>query len=521
MRWTTRAAGAAMAATILSGAGLGASRPAAAQVNPLGGELALQSAANTDPNAAPAVAADPAGAFVAVWQRQTGGSYQVFARLFDRNGTPLGAEFQVNVAATGCHRFPAVASDAAGNFVVAWQSEPGSGGSDIVVRKFNAAGTALSGEVTVDSTPAGTGNTNAAVAMAPNGEPLVVWQSNVAAGGGWGIYGQAFTADATPRLTGATQFEVSPAGTAGQVWQSNNGTASGIELRGFDGTGTATTAEIAASTAAASGQGRPRLAADASGNAVVVWQSLNQESGGWGYGVIARRFTSAGAPLGAEMLVNTTVAGDQFEPAVASDASGNFLVTWTSDAQDGSGLGVFGRGFDRRMVPSTGEMQLYSAASAPGDQHASALASSTAGRMFAVWQSDGAPAFVQGRGLQVEGLTLVPLPPCRLVDTRSPSDPLAAGESRTFDLTGLCGIVAAEAKALSLNVTAVTPSATGALTIVPADAPTISTATVFYDPGNTRPDNAVVALSRDGTVRVRVSTTAATNLVIDINGYFQ
>jgi hypothetical protein len=59
------------------------------------------------------------------------------------------------------------------------------------------------------------------------------------------------------------------------------------------------------------------------------------------------------------------------------------------------------------------------------------------------------------------------------------------------------------------------------VTIVPADAPVISTATVFYDPGNTRPDNAVVALSRDGTVRVRVSTTAATHLVIDINGYFQ
>ena len=38
---------------------------------------------------------------------------------------------------------------------------------------------------------------------------------------------------------------------------------------------------------------------------------------------------------GSQFLVNTTTAGDQFFPAVAIGADESFIVTWTSDAQDG------------------------------------------------------------------------------------------------------------------------------------------------------------------------------------------
>ena len=38
--------------------------------------------------------------------------------------------------------------------------------------------------------------------------------------------------------------------------------------------------------------------------------------------------------------MNTTVAGDQDRPSVASDAAGNFVVAWASAGQDGSGFGI-------------------------------------------------------------------------------------------------------------------------------------------------------------------------------------
>ena len=48
-------------------------------------------------------------------------------------------------------------------------------------------------------------------------------------------------------------------------------------------------------------------------------------------------------PTGAEFPVNSYTTSDQGIPAVASDASGNFVVAWSSYGQDGSGIGVFGQ----------------------------------------------------------------------------------------------------------------------------------------------------------------------------------
>ncbi len=78
------------------------------------------------------------------------------------------------------------------------------------------------------------------------------------------------------------------------------------------------------------------VAADASGNFVVVWASNLQD--GAGYGVYAQRFSADGTAQGAEFRVNTTTADNQWLPTVAMDASGNFVVTWSSNLQDGRRL---------------------------------------------------------------------------------------------------------------------------------------------------------------------------------------
>src|SRR3712207_8915148 len=42
---------------------------------------------------------------------------------------------------------------------------------------------------------------------------------------------------------------------------------------------------------------------------VVTWSSNNQDGGGWG--VFGRRYSATGAPQGSEFLINTTTAGNQ------------------------------------------------------------------------------------------------------------------------------------------------------------------------------------------------------------------
>jgi len=70
------------------------------------------------------VAADAAGNFVVVWESygQDGSGSGVFGQRYDSTGTPQGAEFQVNTYTPGSQALPAVAADGTGNFVVAWTS---------------------------------------------------------------------------------------------------------------------------------------------------------------------------------------------------------------------------------------------------------------------------------------------------------------------------------------------------------------------------------------------------------------
>src|SRR4029078_3045322 len=84
----------------------------------------------------------------------------------------------------------------------------------------------------------------------------------------------------------------------------------------------------------------PGVASDAAGNSVVVWP---------GAGIVGQRYDSSGAPLGTQFRVNTT-PGSKSLPVVAAGPSGEFVVVWDSDGQDGSDHGIFGQRF-RPIVP--------------------------------------------------------------------------------------------------------------------------------------------------------------------------
>lgn len=99
----------------------------------------------------PVVAAAPNGRFVVAWQSfgQDGDNEGVYARLFARDGTPVTDEFRVNEETRSAQAFPAVATDAAGNFVVAWQDHSELDhleNWDIRLRLFRADGSPVAGE---------------------------------------------------------------------------------------------------------------------------------------------------------------------------------------------------------------------------------------------------------------------------------------------------------------------------------------------------------------------------------------
>src|SRR5207237_1049318 len=84
------------------------------------------------------IAAKADGSFVAVYDArlQDGVDYGVYAQRFNAQGVPVGPEIRVNQTTVGNQEAPSVAMDAAGNFVVAWQS-PGGPTPDIWARRYD------------------------------------------------------------------------------------------------------------------------------------------------------------------------------------------------------------------------------------------------------------------------------------------------------------------------------------------------------------------------------------------------
>jgi hypothetical protein len=113
--------------------------------------------------------------------------------------------------------------------------------------------------------------------------------------------------------------------------------------------------------------------------------------------------------------------------------------------------------------------------------------------------------------------------PCRLLDTRQGAGALQSGEVRMVNASGLCGIPAT-ATALAVNVTVVQPTAGGHISVGNDSCRLGETSTLTFSAGQTRANNAIIRLTRDGLQRFLATALAPggqAHLVVDVNGYFE
>jgi len=304
---------------------------------------------------APSVAATATGAFVVVWSSpQDGDGPGIFAQRFDAAGAKAGAEIQVNVHTTSAQMNPRVALDISGNFVVAWESYGQDGdGAGIFARRFDRSGSPRGSEFQVNSYTT-FDQSFPSIASDPSGSFVVVWESYGQDGDGEGVFGRRYDGSGAP-LGGEFQVNASPGyqqiypsvamdavGGFAVVWRTADaGVASGLDGRVFDRTGAAGGAGFEVSAASTVLLAGARISSDASGNFVVAWTNLDA----YGYGVAGRTFDAAGTMKGAEFRVNTNTLDGQGLPDVVMTPVGNFTVAWAGYSQDGSGSAVVGRRF--------------------------------------------------------------------------------------------------------------------------------------------------------------------------------
>ena len=305
----------------------------------------------------PDVAVLAGGGFVVVWDSdsgQDGDLRGVFGQRFDAAGQAAGDEFQVNVMTVGEQNDAVVAAAADGGFLVVWETDFAGVAENLVARRFDAAGEPLSGEISVNTFTPGD-QEDADVASDAAGNFVVVWESEFQDGILDSIVARRLDPDGQPmgdEIVVNTFFDgnqenpdlaVAADGSFAIVWEDDTQDAFVDAVYGryyaADGTATSAAFQIDADPGR---QMNPRVALDSRGHAVVIWDSLDQD--GDGIGVFLNSFDLAGQAEGAEQQVNITFADDQLDPHIVVKPSDEALAVWESGGgQDGAFFGVFAR----------------------------------------------------------------------------------------------------------------------------------------------------------------------------------
>jgi hypothetical protein len=353
----------------------------------------------TSYQSAPGVCRGANGDFVVTWQGAPDPSTAVAAQRFAADGTRRGTEFVVNTYTTLNQDDPAVCCDAAGNFVVAWESFQQDGDVDgIFAQRWAADGNPQGTEFRVSVWTTGD-QFDPTICCDPTGAFVVGWSDSARDGNGFGVFARRFASDGTPQApefqvntftTGAqTGVDVAcdPAGGFAVAWTSaHEGSGLGVFAQRYSSDGAVGT-EFQVNAYTTMNQERPALCTGPNGELTIAWQSIGQD-GSVGT-VVARRFGSGGTPASDEFQVNTYTSGPQFGPDVECDGAGDFTVAWSSYAQDGALTAVVGRRYGSAGTPLGPEFIVNTYTT--GYQNQPAVAADRDGDFVVAWasQQDG------------------------------------------------------------------------------------------------------------------------------------
>lgn len=284
----------------------------------------------------PTLAGDGQGGFVLAWERLLRNGADV---LFQRvpSGSLLRRGGQVlHPGAQDADRYPAVAANAAGDWVLAWEEWVGGDHlrRNLGIRAFHASGEPATPEIRIE--PAGPYETllQPRVVMHADGSFVVIW-------GAYGdsagpvvprVQGRSFAADGTPLgpvfQVGLIERGIWDAGTideeSGEFWVAWEGPssrpASFIRLRRYSREGARLNTRVVVRSVRSW-----RFTSNRQGDLVFAWV----DQGG---GVLARPLDRNGVPQ-APPFVITQVSDNPWIGDIALSDTGRLLATWASNTE--------------------------------------------------------------------------------------------------------------------------------------------------------------------------------------------
>lgn len=309
----------------------------------------------------PAVAAGPEG-FLVAWIGEMG---HVKATALTADGGHRAPTDTLVSADPAAERSPVAIGRPDGSWVVAWErprAAPATG-TDVRVRLLSPDATPLANGVTGDASDYSLSSALAGTATLPHLAPfpsggfVATWTyqnegetlTNIRARiyGGTGAPTSQFDIPVTSYSTGSADLPhvaVLSDDAFVLAWWRDAGEQQPLLLQRFDGSGKATGPAIEIVADTETFWPAPALAARRDGAGLgVAWADCGASGDGQGCGIRFRLFHASGLPVGEDVVVNTTIAGDQQAPSLAALGGDAFLVVWTDGSMappdtDGNGL---------------------------------------------------------------------------------------------------------------------------------------------------------------------------------------
>ena len=450
---------------------------------PEGNQIQVNSFTNSDQNSAVVAVLDN-GDFVVAWRSnaQDGSSGGIYYQRFTDAGVAVGGEIRVNDSTSGDQTVPDLIALDGGGFVISWTdtSTPAPGSSaDVFAQVFDADGTRLDSEVRINTEVAAVQDQVSMTAL-PDGNYVVQWTSQTSGsagdGSGDGIFQQIIgdpseiSQSAAPVLQGlplVVQLDEGDANTGTQLVlngalslsDADSADLAGGRVRlvrvvtdpvadGFnppDSTGqdsvfiavggvitqagsTLLVNGVAVATISSDGANGADLTLDLLAGATLAnvetllnalsyqtssdnprdsrTYSLTIEDGDGGLtqprslDIRITQEAEAGAPVpvGNEQQVNSFTPNNQGEQEVTALQDGGWVVVWMSDQQDTDSNGIFGQRYNSEGVAVGGEFQVSTFAT--GSQADPVVTALDNGGWVVVWESN----FLDAPGVNDTGI---------------------------------------------------------------------------------------------------------------------
>ncbi|MEI9905255.1 MAG: calcium-binding protein [Asticcacaulis sp.] len=291
----------------------------------------------------------PDGGFVISWTSpQDGSGTGIYYQRFNADGSHNGLETRVNTTTTGSQDFSGISATADGGFVITW-SGPDASGSGVYMQRYTGSNTAAGGETLVNTTTLGDQSDSVITTLA-NGNIVVAWDANNQDGDGYGVYSRVYSANGTA-LTGEILVNTGHT-SGGQFIDAVTALSDGGYIVGYQDNNFGTfylqrysaggTSVGSAFTVPETGsQTLNGITALSDGGFALVYDHVS----GSQVDVHVQRYDADGNVLGDVLTANTYTVDDQDFSRITALNDGGFAVTWRSFNQDGSGTGVYQHAF--------------------------------------------------------------------------------------------------------------------------------------------------------------------------------